>query len=103
MEAFDAPALQTSCPLRGASTHAPQALELLNGRFANDMAAAFADRLTGECDGDVDRMVERAYRLAVGRAPTEQERVLSIEFLSEQPLTEFALAVFNLNEFVYIP
>ena len=30
MEAFDAPALQTSCSARESSTHAPQALELLN-------------------------------------------------------------------------
>ena len=103
MEAFDAPALQSSCPLRGASTHAPQALELLNGSFANDMAAAFADRLRRECDGDVDRIVEQAYCLAVGREPTVQERDLSIKFLSEQPLVEFTLAVFNLNEFVYVP
>ena len=103
MEAFDAPAMQTSCPLRGASTHAPQALELLNGRFANDMAAAFADRLTRECGSNVDRTVERAYRLAVGRPPTMRERELSIRFLNEQPLAEFTLAVFNLNEFVYVP
>lgn len=103
MEAFDAPALQTSCPLRGASTHAPQALELLNGRFANDMAAAFADRLSRECGGNVDRTVERAYGLAVGRPPGVRERELSIRFLNKQPLAEFTLALFNLNEFVYVP
>ncbi|MDG1897544.1 MAG: PSD1 and planctomycete cytochrome C domain-containing protein [Fuerstiella sp.] len=103
MEAFDAPALQTSCPRRGVSTHAPQALELLNGRFANDMAAAFADRLTHECDGDTVQIVERAYHLAVGRAPTSRERDLSLDFLNEQPLAEFTLAVLNLNEFIYVP
>ena len=103
MEAFDAPALQTSCPVRGAGIHAPQALELLNGRFANDMAAAFAKRLTRECREDTERIVDRAYRLAVGRPPTERERQLSIEFLREQPLVEFTLAVFNLNEFIYVP
>ena len=30
LEAFDAPALLTSCARRESSTHAPQALELLN-------------------------------------------------------------------------
>jgi len=103
MESFDAPGLQTSCPVRGASTHAPQALELLNGTFANDMARAFAERLTRECHGDVDRMVERAYRLAAGRAPTPPERDLSRQFLHEQPLAEFTLAVLNLNDFIYVP
>jgi hypothetical protein len=41
--------------------------------------------------------------LAVGRAPTERERELSLRFLRDQPLEEFALAVINLNEFVYVP
>ena len=45
MEAFDGPALLTSCARREASTHAPQALELLNGTLSNDLAAAFAERL----------------------------------------------------------
>ena len=31
MEVFDAPDVQISCPRRESSTHAPQALELLNG------------------------------------------------------------------------
>lgn len=102
MEAFDAPALQTSCSMRESSTHAPQALELLNGDFSNEMAAAFANRLKRECDNQPEVMVERAYQLAVGRPPTSRERRLSLEFLSDQPLTEFALALFNLNGFVYV-
>jgi hypothetical protein len=102
MEAFDAPALQTSCPVREASTHSPQALELLNGHFASKMAAAFAGRLARECDGDHPQIVERAFWLAVGRAPTETERKLSLDFLRDQPLQEFALAIFNLNGFIYV-
>lgn len=102
LEAFDAPALQTSCPLREESTHAPQALELLNGKLANDMAAAFADRLTRECGQDPERIVDRAWLLATAREPTTRERELSLEFLRSEPLQEFALAVLNLNEFIYV-
>ncbi len=102
MEAFDAPALQTSCPARESSTHAPQALELLNGSFANDMAAALAVRLTAECGNDHAAIVDRAFRLAVGRQPTSAERELSLEFLAAESLTEFALAMFNLNGFFYV-
>ena len=102
MEAFDAPALQTSCSMRESSTHAPQALELLNGAFSNEMAAAFAARLTRECDDRPELIVDRAYRLTAGRLPTEVERRLSLEFLQDQPLTEFTLALFNLNGFVYV-
>ncbi|MGH9661672.1 MAG: DUF1549 and DUF1553 domain-containing protein, partial [Bryobacteraceae bacterium] len=45
VEAFDAPDLQGSCPRRESSTHAPQALELLNGDLANKQAGALAKRL----------------------------------------------------------
>jgi hypothetical protein len=47
--------------------------------------------------------VSRAFWLALGRPPTKQERELSIAFLREQPVKEFALAVFNLNGFAYVP
>jgi len=102
MEAFDAPALQTSCPLRGESTHAPQALELLNGTFANDMAKALGQRLKSECGHEHHQTVDRAYRLATGRAPTPREQQLSLVFLKVQDVNEFALAIFNLNDFVYV-
>ena len=102
MEAFDAPTLQSSCSIRETSMHAPQALELFNGTFSNEMAAAFAQRLTDECGDRPERIVDRAYELAFGRLPTDKERRLSIEFLHDEPLTEFALALFNLNGFVYV-
>ena len=102
METFDQPGLLTSCGRRESSTHAPQALELLNGRLANELAAAFAERLEKETGGDSNRIVERAYWLAVGRPPGSQERSLAAAFLKEQPLKEFALALFNLNAFLYV-
>jgi hypothetical protein len=102
METFDQPALLTSCGRRESSTHPPQALELLNGRLANELAAVFAERLRKETGGDSNRIVERAYGLAVGRAPASRERALAAAFLNEQPLKEFALALFNLNAFLYV-
>ena len=103
LEAFDAPALMTSCARREASTHAPQALELLNGRTSNELAVAFARRLEQETAGDQAQIIDRACRLTMGRSPTDEERKLSAEFLREQPLAEFALALFNLNGFLYVP
>jgi hypothetical protein len=102
-EILDAPALQTSCARRQSSTHAPQALELMNGTLSNDLAEAFARRLQDECGGDRDRLVGRAFRLALGRPPTAAERTLALRFLEDQPVREFALAVFNLNGFLYVP
>ncbi len=102
MEAFDQPDLQTSCPRRESSTHALQALELLNGETSNRLAKAFADRLRREAGADPCRQVERAYVLAAGRPPSEKERALALRFLAEHPLREFALAMFNLNAFLYL-
>jgi hypothetical protein len=102
MEVFDAPDAQVSCPRRESSTHAPQALELLNGAFANKQAEAFAARLTAEAGKNPTRQVDLAYRLAAGRSPAAKERQIALEFLKAQPLREFALAVFNLNSFLYV-
>ena len=103
LEVFDAPTLLASCSRRQASTHAPQALELLNGRFSNDLAQSFADRLEQESGGVPEQIVERAFWLTAGRAPTPRERNLSLDFLREGSLPEFALAMFNLHEFLYVP
>jgi hypothetical protein len=102
METFDQPGLLTSCGRRESSTHAPQALELLNGRLSNELAAAFAERLQQETGGERSRLIERAHWLALGRPPSARERSLAAVFLKEQPLKEFALALFNLNAFLYV-
>lgn len=103
MENLDAPTLQSSCARRDASTHAPQALELLNGGLSNSLAQALTDRLKAEGGDNTDRMVTLAFRWALGRQPSIRERQRSLEFLREAPLSEFALAMFNLNEFLYVP
>src|SRR5580700_11820841 len=48
MSVFDAPDMQLSCPRREQSTHALQALELLNGQMSNELAAIFAERIEKE-------------------------------------------------------
>ena len=101
MEVFDAPDLQTSCARRESSTHAPQALELMNGAFANDVAKSLAARLDREGKTPAAQ-VELAYRLAAGRAPTAKEAAIGAAFLKSHPLSEFALAVMNLNAFLYV-
>jgi hypothetical protein len=105
-EVFDAPDTLLSCARREQSTHAPQALELLNGQTSNELAAAFASRILKERATDAER-IDYAWRLATGRAPTAIERTLAVKFLAGQPgdagrVKEFALAVFNLNAFLYV-
>ncbi|MBI1765963.1 MAG: DUF1553 domain-containing protein, partial [Acidobacteria bacterium] len=102
-ETFDQPNLINSCERRNRSTIAPQALLLMNNSFVLVEARKFAERLRTEAGADVQRQVERAYQLALGRAPSEFERTKSIAFMQGNPngLAEFCQALFNLNEFVY--
>jgi len=102
MEAFDAPDMNISCARRESSTHAPQALELMNGDLANRLAVDFAKRLETEAGPSRMKQVNLAYKLAAGRAPTLKERQLAQTFLKNQPLREFALAMLNLNAFLYV-
>jgi hypothetical protein len=75
---------------------------MLNGQLSNDLARSFACRLREEIGNDARQLVDRAFRLALGRATTDAERASSIAFLSDQPLEDFALALFNLNGFLYV-
>ena len=101
MEVFDAPDTLISCPRRESSTHAPQALELLNGSFSNQMAVALAARLEQEAKTPAAK-IGLAYRLAAGRLPTARERAIAQRYLATGSIREFALAVLNLNSFLYV-
>ncbi|MBC7927104.1 MAG: DUF1553 domain-containing protein, partial [Bryobacteraceae bacterium] len=102
MEVFDAPDALISCARRDSSTHAPQALELLNGDLSNRLAAHFAERLHTDAGPDKAKQIDLAYKLATGHLPSDKERQIALQFLQEQPLREFALAVLNLNQFLYV-
>ncbi len=102
MEVFDAPDLLTSCQRRATSTHAPQALELLNGDISNQQAEALMTRLATEAGPDPRKQVDLAYRLVSGRAPNPKELAQSLAFLKTQSRREFALAMLNLNAFLYV-
>ena len=84
MEVFDAPDTLLSCARREQSTHAPQALELLNGKTSNELAAAFAERLLKERG---DACGAHRLRVAAGgraRLPTADEKALALKFLADE-------------------
>ncbi|MFO0870713.1 MAG: DUF1553 domain-containing protein [Pirellulales bacterium] len=102
LEVFDQPDLAISCGRRESSTHAPQALELLNGEFANRMAEQFARRLERDGGGDRDRQIGVAFHLLVAREPTADERRLCRDFLRHGTTREWALALLNLHVGQYV-
>jgi hypothetical protein len=82
--AFDAPDSNETCARRHVSTNAPQALMLLNGKTALDVARSFAGRVLRETTADPGRLVEHTYRLALGRLPDAGERQLATDFLTRE-------------------
>jgi hypothetical protein len=102
---FDQPDAMTSCPVRPVSTHALQALSLMNSDFSIQQAKRFAQRLQTECGDRGNRChIDRAYRLALARpADARETKMAETFFTSGGILDDFALALYNRNEFVYIP
>ena len=102
---FDQPDTMTSCAVRTSSTHALQALSLLNSDFIQAQAAAFAERLESDCGQDRECAVKRGYELTLARAPKDDELDSAVSFLgaADSKLADFCLALLNRNEFVYRP
>jgi len=102
MQVFDSPDTLLSCARREQSTHAPQALELLNGELSNRLAKDFAALLSKHPKAV---QVDLAWRMATGRAPNANERTLALSYLDDpDPVAanEFALSIFNTNAFLYV-
>ena len=98
MQVFDSPDTLLSCARRDQSTHAPQALELMNGDFTNRLAHDLASRIKAEG-------IDYAFQLIASRAPNPKERRLSMKYLDDPDpaaLTEFALSLLNSNAFLYV-
>jgi hypothetical protein len=102
---FDQPDTMTSCAVRSTSTHALQALTMLNSDFITAQSRAFARRLEEACGGDQTCQVDQAYALTLARKPTSAERGLAASFFADKEtrLSDFCLALLNRNEFVYRP
>jgi mono/diheme cytochrome c family protein len=72
LESFNQPGPDKSCELRDTSTVAPQALTLFNAEEVQDRALAFSARLLREKKDDTG-IIKRAFELALGRSPTDDE------------------------------
>jgi hypothetical protein len=110
VESLDLCDTTRSAARRPVTTVAPQALTLFNGDFVNEQARHLAERLARECGDDLDKQLDRAYRLLLCRAPTTKElRVLRafVERQQKQGLKrdearrQACRVLLNLNEFVY--
>jgi hypothetical protein len=84
MTVFDFSDTTQPCGQRSVTTVAPQALALLNNHFVYERSQAFARRIIREVGDDASKQVDRAWWLALGRAPSNEERELALAHLSRQ-------------------
>ena len=96
LEAFDLPDSNLSCPNREQSTTAPQALALLDAKEVSEAAKSLAEKLTKESASETER-IERAFRLTMGRSPSNVEVERAKAFLQTSPLSELCRALFNVR------
>jgi hypothetical protein len=97
-DVFDFADPSVSTGRRHASTVAPQALYLMNNPFVLDQAKAAAGRLVSEGLADDRARIVRAYRLALGRPPSEAE----IAVAAGHPWPSLFHALFASIEFRYV-
>jgi hypothetical protein len=81
---FDAPDSNVACTRRARSNTALQSLNLLNDEVFFEAAKAMAWRLEQEAPPSVSDRLSFAFRLALGREPSEKERQRLARYLDEQ-------------------
>jgi hypothetical protein len=84
LSAFDAPNGDLPCARRVRSNTPLAALTGLNEPIFVEAANAFALRILQESEGTDAARIERAYRLALSRSPSEMERQTLSRFLGSQ-------------------
>ncbi len=78
---FDGADPNASTAERRTTTVPTQALFFLNDPFVHTKSEKFAERVARVSNDEAQR-IEAAYRLALGRSPTEAERAEAVEFLA---------------------
>lgn len=102
LDAFDCPDPSTTAPRRGSTTTPLQALALMNNALVLHLADVTARRLEREAGPAAERQVDRAYKLALGRAPDAAERAEAARVVERHGAATLARALFNSNEFLYV-
>lgn len=111
LAALDQPDPDLPCAERFPTNVPTQALMTLNSEFMQSTSERFAERLLREAT-TMNSQVELAIRLALARMPSPEEVTRHVDFIqslqrqyaldAKAALSLFCLALFNLNEFMWI-
>ena len=117
--AFDAPVPFQAMGRRTVTNVPAQSLALMNDPFVADQAARWARKAVADASLAPEQRIDRMFREAFARGPTDEELRTAVEFLAlqagqhgvafaadprhEAAWTDFAHALFNAKEFIFVP
>ena len=84
LQEFDSANTFESCDFRKNTVTAPQSLDLLNNDLMLQWAQSFAGRVLNDTGLTPEGQIDRAFRLAFGRAATAEEQKIAADFLARQ-------------------
>ncbi len=100
---FDAPDAGQVCPKRSRSTTAIQALNLLNSQFMVQQSQLLAARVEREVGKKPADGLRRTFLLTLGRTPHDDEASAGEKLIESHGLASVCRALFNTNEFLFVP
>ena len=101
--AFDCPDAGQPQPRRSRSTTALQALNLLNSSFIKQQGDLLAERAKLAASEDPSAQIIQMYRLTLAREPSASELAAALEVASQFGPAAVGRALFNCNEFLFLP
>mgnify|MGYP001160774198 FL=1 len=109
---FDMANTDSTCAVRFMTMVPTQSLTMLNGKFINQQAIVFAERIRQQGGSDLSDQIQFGLCLVLSRQPSTEEIAWATEFVEtlikkEQvdqkiALDRFALLALNLNEFIFL-
>lgn len=84
LQEFDSANTFESCDFRKPTVTPTQSLDLMNNELVLDWARAFAGRVLNDSGLTPEAQVDRAFRLAYGRAATAEEQKVAADFIARQ-------------------
>ena len=109
---FDMANTDSTCAVRFMTMVPTQSLTMLNGKFINQQAVTFSERIRQRGGTDLSAQIQFGLRLVLSRQPSTEEIAWATEFVEKLMKTEqiskkvaldrFALLALNLNEFIFL-
>lgn len=100
---FDCPDGSLVVPRRNLSTTALQALNLFNSRFVLQQSEILSERLQREAGSGSEARIQRAWQLAYNRDASPPELREALAFSAHHGFPALGRALFNSNEFLFVP